>query len=613
MPLVVVEFFSKQFATKINWQQVLIDKKWQLKSDVNYKYIQDNFTTVQRFQNVEFNRDWNLTNPIGNQQQIGAKFILQNKKNNFISYGFHHLNFAGNFNGSKHEINSQLEFNKTTFSAQGSLLNNTTLVEKDNFFRLKSTIEHSFGKPWAGAFINFETNERKDKNTNEFSTLSHQFKEYETYFGVGDSTKVFAKFGINYRTNDSVKNNSFTQINNRKTFFVDSKIIQNKNTNLSVYANYRLTENLFTENEKSLNSKIIYNQRFFNNLLNLGTTYQTSSGNIARQDYVYVKTEPGQGFYTWIDYNNDGIQQFEEFEIAQFQDQADYLRVALPNLRYVPTQKAKWKQSISINPAIWANKSGVKKTLSHFYNQTYLLIDNEQQRIGDSFNLNPFDLDKNKLLALTFNFRNSFYFNRNLQNYSLTYTYGKSRNKQQYNVGNQENNTFIHQLELQHKLSKFWLFDFKTATSENKLETENFANRNYTISSKEVTPKFTFLYNKDHRFSIFYEFVKKENGIEDFEELNQQQFGATYFFISKKKNQISADVTIFLNDFTGNANSPVGYQMLEGLQIGRNYTWNLLFNQKLNSYLNLNLNYLGRKSENSKTIHTGMVQLKAIF
>ncbi|MCH3881152.1 MULTISPECIES: hypothetical protein [Tenacibaculum] len=604
---------NKRFATKINWQQVLIDKKWQLKSDVDYKYIQDNFTTVQRFQNVEFNRDWNLVNPTGNQHQIGAKFILQNKKNDFISYGFHHLNFADNFNGSKHEINSQLKFNKTTFSTDGSLLNNTSLVDKDNFFRLKSTIEHSFGKPWAGAFINFETNERKDKNTDEFSNLSHQFKEYETYVGVGDSTKIFTKIGFNYRTNDSVKSNSFTQINNRKTFYIDSKIIQNKTTNLSLYANYRLTENAFAENEKSLNSKIIYNQQFFNNFLNLGTTYETSSGNIARQDYVYVKTEPGQGFYTWIDYNNDGIQQFEEFEIAQFQDQADYLRVALPNLRYVPTQRAKWKQSISLNPASWANKTGVKKTLSHFYNQTYLLIDNEQQRVGDSFNLNPFDLDEDKLLALAFNFRNSLYFNRNLQNYSLTYTYGNSRNKQQYNVGNQENNTFIHQLELQHKLSKFWVFDFKTATSENKLETENFANRNYTISSKEIAPKFTFLYNKDHRFSIFYEYVKKENSIEDFEELNQQQFGASYFFISKKRNQISADITMFLNDFTGNANSPVGYQMLEGLQIGRNYTWNMLFNQKLNSYLNLNLNYLGRKSENSKTIHTGMVQLKAIF
>ncbi len=604
---------NKRVAGKFNWQQTILDKIWKLKSDINYQYIQNNFRTVQRFQNVEFNRDWNLVNPSGNQHQIGAKFILQKSDSNYVAYGFNYLNFSDNFSGSKHKIQSKLTFNKTIFSTNGSLLNNTSEVEKDIFFRLKSNVEHSFGKPWAGAFINFETNERKDKNTDAFINLSHQFKEYETYVGVGDSTKVFAKFGVNYRTNDSIRSNNFTQINNRKTFYVDSRIIQNKRTNLSLYANYRLTGNAFAKNEKSLNSRLVYNQRFFNNFITLGTVYETSSGNIARQDYVYIKTEAGQGFYTWVDYNNDEIQQFEEFEIAQFQDQADYLRVALPNLRYVPTQRAKWKQSITINPSQWANKTGFKNIFSHFYNQTYLLVDNEQQRIGDSFNLNPFDLDESKLLALAFNFRNSFYFNRNLQKYSLTYTYGKTRNKQQYNIGNQENNSIIHQLEFQHKLTKFWLFDLKGVASENNLKTKNFTNRNYQIKSNELAPKFTFLYNKDHRFSVFYEFAKKENQLQGLEKLQRQKFGAEYFFISKKQNQISANLTMFLNDFTGNANSPVGYQLLEGLQVGKNYTWNLLFNQKLNSFLNLSLNYLGRKSENSKAIHTGMVQLRAIF
>ncbi|TYP99958.1 hypothetical protein C7447_101566 [Tenacibaculum adriaticum] len=604
---------NQRLASKVNWQQTLIDKKWQLVSDVNYKFIQDNFKTVQRFQNVEFNRDWNLINTTGNQHQIGTAFLFKNKKKDFVSYSFNHLSFSDNFNGNKHEIKSKFHVKRTNFSVDGSLLNNTSSVEKDNFFRLTSTIEHSLGKPWLGAFVNFETNDRKDKNTNGSINTSHQFKEYESYFGLGDSTKVFAKFGINYRTNDSVRANTFTEINNRKTVYLDSKLIQNKTTNLALYANYRLTNNAFTENEKALNSRLVYNQRFFKSFLTLSTVYETSSGNIAQQDYVYVKTEPGQGFYTWVDYNNDGVQQFEEFEIAQFQDQADYLRVALPNLSYLPTQRAKWKQTVTLNALQWAKNSGIKKIVSHFYNQTYLLIDNEQQRKGDSFNLNPFDLDEDKLLGLSFNFRNNLYFNKNLKNYSLIYTYGKSRNKQQFNVGNQESNSSIYQLELQHKLSKFWQLDVKSSVSKNRLKTENLANRNYDIDINEINPKLTFLYSKDHLFSVFYNYKNKKNQVDNFEELKQQKIGLDYFFISKKRNQISTNFTMFLNDFIGNSNSPVGYQMLEGLQIGNNFTWNLLFDQKLNSLLNLSINYFGRKSGTSSTIHTGMVQLKAIF
>ena len=53
--------------------------------------------------------------------------------------------------------------------------------------------------------------------------------------------------------------------------------------------------------------------------------------------------------------------------------------------------------------------------------------------------------------------------------------------------------------------------------------------------------------------------------------------------------------------------------MLESLQNGSNLTWRLLLQKNLTQYLDLNINYQGRKSENSETIHTGNVQLRAFF
>ncbi|MEN8964745.1 MAG: hypothetical protein ABF250_02030, partial [Polaribacter sp.] len=140
-----------------------------------------------------------------------------------------------------------------------------------------------------------------------------------------------------------------------------------------------------------------------------------------------------------------------------------------------------------------------------------------------------------------------------------------------------------------------------------------FTNRNYKINSIELAPKISFLYNQDNRLTAFYHYKNKKNELDSFEELKQQKIGIEYFYISSKKNQLSANINLFLNNFKGDTNTPVAYQMLEGLQNGKNYTWNVLFNQKINALLNLNLSYLGRKSELSKTIHTGSIQLKAIF
>ena len=600
-------------AAKIGWQQILIDKKWQLTSNINHEYANKNFRTLQRWEPVEFNRDWNLLTNNATKNYFQSAFNLQNKKNDFILYRYNHLNYMATFNGNKHEIQSKIRHKNTAFFIDGSFLTNTSTIEDNSFLRAKATIEHRFKNSWLGAFTNLETNSRKNNSSRDFINTSHRFKEFETYFGVGDTAKVFAKFGFNYRNNDSIKQNEFKEINNRKSFYVHSKLIQNKNTNLSVYANYRLTENHFYKDEKSLNSRFIFNQQLFNNFVNLNTLYETSSGNVARQEYIYLKTAPGLGYYTWLDYNSDGVQDFDEFEIAEYQDQANYLRVPKPNVRFLATQRAKFRQAIHLKFDQWKLKNGFKKTLSHFNNESFLSIENVQSRLGNSFNFNPFNFNEDQLIGLNFSFRNSLYFNKNLTNYSTTYSFGQLRNKKQYFIGTQENNTKTHQVAIAHKFADFWLLDLMGKISKNALQTENFNTRNYIIEGKEIEPKISFLYNQNNRLTAFYHYKNKENSLQDFEELKQQKFGLEYYYLSNKKNQITANVNVFLNDFRGNTNTPVAYQMLEGLQAGKNYTWSLLFNRKLNSFLNLNLNYLGRKSENSKIIHTGNIQLKALF
>lgn len=604
---------NKGMATKLNWKQLFFDNEWKFSTDLDYEFVHQNFNTEQNFESIEYKRDWNLVNPLGNKQLLSTRLILQKKKNSIAKYRFQFLEYSKNYTGIKHHFNSSMQLKNTVFSVDGSLLNSSSSVEKNYFLRAKAAIEHRFTKKWIGGLFNLETNKRTAKNTLALNLLSYRFKEVDTYIGFGDSTKVFAKIGVKYRENDSIKRGVFTQTNRRKTIYLNSKIIQNTNSNLTVYANYRTTKNSFANNEQSLNSKIVYSQKLFKNFIHLHTVYETSSGNIPRQEYVYIKTEPGQGYYTWIDYNNNGIKEFNEFEIAKFKDEAEYLRVALPNINYINTQRAKWVQSIVINPSQWARTSGFKKVISHLYNQTYFLIDNEQKRTTNAFNWNPFDIDESNLLGLNFSLRNSLFFNKNLQNYSVTYTYGRSKNKQLYSIGNQENTTYLHQLELQHKLGKFWLMDFKSSRSKNKVMTENFANKNYQINSADVLSKFTFLYHKDHRFSVFYQFKDKKNVVLGFEKLQQQNLGVSYFHHRNKNSQISAEVNLFVNDFEGDQNSPVSYQMLEGLQTGKNYTWNLIYQQKINSFLQMNITYLGRKSENSNTIHTGSVQLRANF
>lgn len=58
----------------------------------------------------------------------------------------------------------------------------------------------------------------------------------------------------------------------------------------------------------------------------------------------------GTGQYTWIDLNHDGIQQLNEFVIAQFADQATYIRIYTPTNDFVKANYNTFNYSVMLNP-----------------------------------------------------------------------------------------------------------------------------------------------------------------------------------------------------------------------------------------------------------------------
>ncbi|WP_117883579.1 hypothetical protein [Aureibaculum luteum] len=607
---------NKGVAAKLNWQQLLSDGKWKLNSNVDYEFIQQDFKTIERFRNIEFTRDWDIINPLGNQQYLAASLNYTNPEKGKMMYEFNWLNFSENYSGTKHNFLSDLKFNKTKIDVKSSYLNNDSDLTQTEFFRGYVDVKQHFNKSWIGARLNSESNERKDKLTSTLSSLSHKYIESEAYVGVGDTAEVYAELGYKFRTTDSVQNNQLKRVNNANTYFLRSQLIQNATANLFLFVNYR-TVNHENSNEKStkeesLNSRLSYRQQLFKNAIILQTVYETNSGNLPQQEYSYIQVDTGLGFYTWNDYNGNGIQELDEFETAQFQDEANYVRVLLPTINFVKTHRNKFSQSLTIFPSNWSVQKGFKKVLSHFTNQSFVLIDSKKQRDGTNFEINPFNIN-NDVLSLTFNLKNSLFFNRGKQKYSTTYTYITTKNKNSFSIGDQEQALKAHQLLFNHKIGKFWLFDFKTALTENKSASEQFTSRNYTLENTEVNPKISYLYSKNSRLEMEYYFKSKDNQLGDFETLTSHNFGANFVFAKNQKYSINSSINLVFNKFEGNSNSAVAYQMLEGLQPGTNYTWNLSLQKRITSYLDLNINYLGRKSETANAIHTGTVQLRASF
>ncbi len=604
-------------ALRLNGKQTLLKTTNNLKLDalVSVDFINEDFRNIERLYDVEFSRNWNITNPIGDQRFIIGGLDFSDIKIGNIRYEFQNLDFSESYQGYRHVLGTNLKFGNFKIFANFSSLQSDDTVLKSNFFRLNTVGTYSFNKSWVGVKVNLEDNQETTIANDSLTPISQKFNVYEIYAGIGDSTKVFTEVGYRYRINDSVRNSILKNVSTSNDYYLKSRILNSPNAQLSVFANYRvlIDEENIEEDEQSLNSRLLYNQSIYNGAIRLNTAIESNNGVLAQQEFTYVKVAPGEGIYTWIDYNENGIQELEEFEIAQFQDEAEYVRILLPNQVFVKIRETKFSQIVTLNPKQWKTSKGFKKGLSHFYNQASYLIDKKVKRDDAIFIINPFeDAGEDELSQLS-NFRNALYFNRGKQKFTTTYTFLSAINRNFLSIGLVQSKLKSHQLNFNHKIWGNWLLNMRGAIGENKSLTENFESRNYTLETSEFNPKISYLLNTQTRFDLFYQFLNKENLIGEMEQLDQQKIGVSFSYSNMQKISLNGEFNYIDNTFIGNAFSPVGYQILEGLQPGINLTWRFLLQKKITKFLDVNLSYFGRKSETSKAVHTGSVQLRAYF
>ena len=88
------------------------------------------------------------------------------------------------------------------------------------------------------------------------------------------------------------------------------------------------------QDEQQWISQLNTRKYFLKNAISTNVNYNLTTHKVPRKDIVFVRVNPGFGQYEWKDYNNDGVQQLDEFQPAINPLIADYVRVLLPSKQY---------------------------------------------------------------------------------------------------------------------------------------------------------------------------------------------------------------------------------------------------------------------------------------
>jgi hypothetical protein len=441
-----------------------------------------------------------------------------------------------------------------------------------------------------------------------------------------DTTKN--RYGINYkqRTDYAVRNNLGTP---RLVRTAEAKsvggfldLIKNPNSQLKLNASYRelkITDPLLTSQkpDNSLVARAEYNFRLWKGFVYSSTFYEIGSGLEIKKEFSYILVAVGQGVYVWNDYNENGIKELDEFEIATFTNTADYIKVYTPTSDYIKVYSNQFSQTLTLKPsALWSNKKGIKKLLSRVSDQASYRIDRKSIENDLSKAYNPFLAETNDSTLVTLNssFRNTFFINQLSPVFGLDLTFQDARNKALLVNGFDSRVNMFKEARLRWNISKEFSWNLSYKDGNKKSSSQYFSTRDFSILYYEAEPKISYQPNTAFRATVSFRYTERKNKAElGGQKAELQDYGVELKYNVLQKGSLNLKGNFIKIKFDGVQNTSLAFEMLDALKTGQNITWGVAYQRTLSNNLQLSLTYDGRKSEGTKIIHTGGAQVRAYF
>jgi len=607
------------FAGLVNFENKnTLKEKWELNQQYRIESISKDYRRIERFREVEFERNWNIQNLITTKDQLlsSAKINLKHLENGLFQYQLNSYFIKDEFNGYKNDF--KIKWNKkVNLNFDGSLMNSDGQFNT-SFLRHKTDLFI----PIKGFKLGF-----KDINENNqffiadtLNNNSYRFYDWKVYIENYDSTKNRIQFFYQERY-DWFKDRSILK---KATKAISPGLMvgisSRKNFNLNYSLAYRMLQsdssltNILPEN--SLASRLNYNLKLLKGGINTNSFLEIGSGLELQKEFIYIEVPAGQGVYTWNDYNDNGIKELNEFEIAAFSDQATYIRVFTPNNNYVKIYSFQYNQNLNIDfKRIIDGKTMVEKFLNKFYNQTAVNTHKKTNDLDLQTLLNPLvNADNPIIQQMSNSLRNSLFFNRSSSKYSIELVTQLFANKNLLINGTDFISTNKDQIKFRWNMNKSFMLNSQLTKEIKKNSSTYMTNRNYDIENMEINNRISFQPNTLFRIAINGRYSEKRNSIEyGNEKAFINDIGLELRRSKRDKGLLNGELHLVNINYNGESSSTIGFEMLEGLQLGKNITWKLGFQKNMSNNIQISINYNGRKSEENRAIHTGSMQMRAFF
>ena len=581
------------------------------------------FQGVDRFKPVEFERDWSIESLLtgANEQLISAWTEVSRPKALYAKVMGEKLNIGSWYSGSKLGLTGWKNTKLLNANWDASMVSASDTSKTAEFIKAKVGLNRTQG------FINMLVQAEMENNMANSAVannlLDRSFSWYHIKASVSTPDTLPASASIQYvfRNDYKPNNNQLELFGSSHEASVSAKGNSTKAGTISSLLGYRVfspNTNVFPQSgkeEQTALARTEYSNKLFKGLWNIAASYELGSGLEPDMEYYFFEVPAGQGVYTWVDYNNNEIMEIAEFEIANFPDEARYIRINIPGAKLINVRNNALTIKSNLNPgAIIKNTTGLLGLFSKLSNQTSFRAQqkNRLTNFWESANpivTNPTD---SQIVNLNNNIRNSVAFNRFNQKIGVEYIYIKGESKTILANGFEQKQMESHRVVV-------WFMPTTKITSRTEAEedsknalSEYFTTRNYTITGQSAQQSVKYVSLRQHSVEAIYKIAKSANTLGN-EQLKSHLVTIKSNLVFASQGSVMLTCSYVVNDFVGSQQTAVAYEMMKGLQSGKNIVWEVSIRKRLSKLFELELGYNGRYLNSGGVVHSGSMQVRALF
>lgn len=633
-------------AATVSYKGEIITKKdsgrttQKLNIEASYEFVQDRFNPIQRFRNVEFARDFNLSSSnitaasdAHNEHTavLGATYSFANLGS--ITYRFRSFIRDTVYKGYENFVAGQFSKKNFNVNFSGSYLHSEADVGNSDFIRPRGEFSYSFkalhGIKTGVSFDN-EINIFRDKLTDTLNTaLSHVWQNYRYFIGSSDTTKNQFKLEYLLRMEHPAKPNKFDQVEKiAQTVNFTGSVVSIRNQTLNWTLTYRhLDERDSIKASEDLKNyylgRVDYTFAILRGMIRSSTLYEIGTGREQKVQLVYLVSPTNTGDYVWIGNDATKPKQLSDFVPATYKTDTSYIRTFTTTPEFYAVNTSTFNEVLNINPAaLLKNPKGFGKVVSKLslfssIQLTKKIYAGKGVSTGEYFNPFPTTRMDTSIVSLTMNSRNSLYVNRLSPKISGQIDFNYSRSRTLLTAGIENRLTQTQGATVRWNIYKQLNIQASYTNGIKDNESDFYKTQQYDVRYNETNTELSYLFKSSIRIAASYYYGFKRNYIIDYggQFSSTHQVSLDFKYNRHNKTTVGAKVSYssIKYDDKAYANEQAQYAMLEGLKNGNNFVWNVSFEQRLSQSIQLLLSYDGRQTGSDKSVHTGRAEIRALF